>query len=80
MADFDDKDTKASACDFTFKLPPFTLGFKLPALPAVPPIPKIPLSLALSCDPASPVDVVGDKPYGGGRTSNRPPDADSRDE
>ncbi len=73
MADFDDKGTQASACNFSFQLPPFTIGFTLPAIPALPALPSLPFNLALSCDPAKPANVVGDAPYGGGRQPNLPP-------
>jgi hypothetical protein len=67
----------ASLCGFQF--PPtlfFKFGFTLPPLPQLP-IPH--LSLGLNCNLSNPLSVNAGLTYGGGRTSNAPPDPDMQE-
>lgn len=73
-----DASVDASTCSFSLGLPKFAFvfGFNPPPFAFPPKLPGLNLAFSLSCDLSKPVDVTAKLEYGGGRTSNAPPDPD----
>ena len=77
----DDKSFKedqdvSSLCGFKVPSFSFSIGISIPPIAFPPPLPKFLPSLGISCPTSNPVDVVGDKPNGGGRVASFDPDPD----
>lgn len=79
-ASFTKPELNANPCEFKFKLPSFSFGFKIPGFKFPPfdlPIPHFKLSL--SCDLSNPIDLSASIEPGGGRASNSDPSPDDDD-
>lgn len=71
--------TVSIPCGISIALPTWVLGVSLPAGISFPPkFPPFSLNFRfkLSCDPTQPVTITDGVPWGGGRSSNNPPDPD----
>ncbi len=75
--------TVSLPCGISVALPTWILGVPIPPSISFPPtFPPFSLSFhfRLSCDPTNPVSVTSGVPWGGGRTSNAPPDPDDSED